>query len=88
MNAIDRARTELAGRQCRQALMRAVNAELRRTIPRSGRRISAELEQCGCQIEAALLGEILASGDGFANHQLERNATEIRRLRAIVGGAQ
>jgi hypothetical protein len=88
MNHIDQARRELAGRKCRQAMMQAVNAELRRPLPRTAERMAAELEEGGCQVEAALLGELLAASEGFERHQLERNAAEIQRLRAIVDQAQ
>jgi hypothetical protein len=82
MNRIARARRELAGRVCRQALMRAVNAAIGQPPDAAAARIAGELGRRGCRVEAALVPELL--GRGFAPHQLERNAAEIRRLRWIV----
>lgn len=79
---IEHARCELAGRECRQAMMLAVNEAIARG-ERPPDEISAELEREGCQIEAALVPELL-EGARFADHQLESNAAEIHRLRAIV----
>lgn len=89
---LDSARRKLAARECRQSMMKAVNAAIRkhRTKPDAIARISAELEAAGCQVEAALIPELLkpdfAGRIGFADYQLSNNNAEIRRLR--VRGAE
>jgi hypothetical protein len=87
---LESARRKLAGRECRQSMMRAVNAAIRkhRTKADAIARISAELAAQGCQVEAALIPELLkpdcCGRIGFADYQLSNNNAEIRRLRGRV----
>jgi hypothetical protein len=87
---LDQARRKLAARECRQSMMKGVNAAIRkhRTKPDAIARISAELEAQGCLVEAALIPELLkpdfAGRIGFADYQLSNNNAEIRRLRGRV----
>jgi hypothetical protein len=87
---LENARRKLAARECRQSMMRAVNAAIRKhkTKPDAIARISAELEGQGCPVEASLVPELLkpdyAGRIGFASYQLSNNNAEIHRLRDRV----
>lgn len=87
---LESARRKLAARECRQSMMRAVNAAIRKhkTKPDAIARISAELEGQGCPVEASLVPELLkpdyAGRVGFASYQLSNNNAEIHRLRDRV----